>query len=181
MFFEDFLKRVRVSLLFVVLGVLVCGHEHLFGSACLLCLHFWDLLSFLFVFFCVFVCVVFCNGFCLFFVFQFSSSSWDCLSLFVLSSCRFLHFMFWFFVCLCGFLGCVLTGTISGGRLEVANQKVSIYFPVFFHNTSVWVKTSLPPRQGFSPNCFVAETCNEKVNLTDVFQFYRRKCYKIRF
>ena len=133
-------ERVRGSLLLLIscyFLVLVFGKEPSFGPTCLLCLHSLDSLSFLFVFvlFLVFLLVWGFSGFCSFcspphleFVFSsllcgracFSTACLDCSSL-----------------CL-AFLGCLFTGTLSGGRLKMADREGSIYFFGFFVHSRVF-------------------------------------------
>ena len=71
---------------------------------------------------CFSACLVFFYGLCFVYL-ECSSSSWDCLSLIALSCCCLFYFMFWLLVSLCGFLGCLLTGTIPVGPLGVGNSQ----------------------------------------------------------
>ena len=154
--------------LHVVVPVLIAPLSHLVffllpGPTCLLCLHCLDLLSsfFEFVFFWCFFCLcgVFCNGFW-FVSFQFSSSSWDSLSLIVLSWCCFsTSCLGCSFVCVCVFLGLPFYGIPPGGSYGHGQPGgVNIFFG-FFHNRGVWVKTAAVPQgDPFLQSCFLSKT-----------------------
>ena len=58
--------------------------------------------------------------------FQFTSSSWDSLFFTALSSCCFFYFMSWPLVFACRVAACLFMGTVSGGRLGMANREGSI-------------------------------------------------------
>ena len=139
-----------VASYFSLFCVWVFGAQPSFGPTCLLCLHCLDLLSsFLeFFFFWCFFCLsgVFFVGFW-FVSFQCSSSSWDSLSLIVLSWCCFsTSCLGCSFVCVCVFLGCLLRGTIPESRMGMANREGSIYFSGFLIIGVFGWKQPLSPR-----------------------------------
>ena len=120
-------EGVRDSLLLHICCCLVFGTQPSLGPTCLLCLHSLDSLSSLFELFLFFVFLLvwrFCYGFW-FVSCQFLSSSWDCLSLIKLLNVLSAR------LCMGGFLGCLLRGTITESGLDMANREGSIYFSGF--------------------------------------------------
>ena len=126
---------------------------------------------------CVSASFVFFVGSGLFFSFHFfvifGFFSWNCLFFIVLSSCCFFCFMSWLLACLCGFLGCLFRGTLSGSRLGMTTQEGSIYFSFFFQNRGVWVKTGAGVQdEGFCKLFVASTTSSKRPKQTAVFSLF---------
>ena len=139
------------------------------------------LLSWSFFFFWCFFCLsgVFCVGFW-FVSFQCSSSSWDSLSLIVLSWCCFsTSCLGCSFVCVF-FLGLPFEGNITESRMGMANREGSIYFSGFLIIGVFGWKQPLSPRATlFSKLLSLKKTASKRWKRTPVFNFVAGNAIKI--
>ena len=91
--------------------------------------------------------------------------------------------MSWLLVSPCGFLGCLFTGTLPGGRLGMANWEGSIYFSFFFIIGVFGWKEALSPLtpqgDGFCKCALLEKRASKRSKQTAVFNIVGGNATKI--